>query len=549
MFDHLKRFGTRKSRIAPPDFVQESSTRTLVGQNERIENYTILRPLGRGGMAEVYLARGDASNDLVVLKRILPEYVTDEAIRDRFVDEANLLSRLSHPNIGRMFHLGASGDELFMAMEFLRGVDLKQLTEEVPTRTRLPLEAPDTQAKPNAIPLECALAIVVGIADGLHYAHEQKDELGVPLGVVHRDVSPHNIMLTFQGIPKLIDFGIASVSMKKSETYQGAVVGKLQYLSPEQCLSRPVDRRSDVFSLAIVLYELTTGVVLYAGASALEVMKKIVDDEAPRPSSFRYGYFPELERIVMKGLERNPADRYQSTRELKNDLLNFCYAHDVTINAATLANFMRDLYPEQSKIDSLSDDDWLNSSARAAEARRKPGKKSEPGLITATRDRIALEVRTDVTSLHRIKVPSRKKWFIGFGLGAAGAALVGLALTFAMSTGTNAENSAPASNPQLEAELRSADEHLANGRLVGPGESALSRLLAAKAIAPNDLGVTQRLAALADKFEELADDAYRAGSLPEAAAHLQAALNADPQREAARTKMLEIEETVKRQQR
>jgi serine/threonine protein kinase len=235
-------------------------------------------------MAELFHARRvgiEGFQQDVALKRIRPEFAHDRDFVAMFLDEARLAATLQHPNIAHVYDIGLDGGSYFFTMELLQGADLARLLRAA-ALDRVPLS------------LEHALTIVAGAAAGLHYAHERRDVDGRPLGIVHRDVTPQNIFVTRDGGVKLIDFGIAKAARRSTETREGALKGKVRYMSPEQCKSEELDRRSDVFSLSVVLWELTTGRQLYTGAKEYDLMRAIVDSDAPRPSTINPGYFPRL---------------------------------------------------------------------------------------------------------------------------------------------------------------------------------------------------------------------------------------------------------------
>jgi hypothetical protein len=188
---------------------------------------------------------------------------------------------------------------------------------------------------------------VQSVAAGLHYAHELKDAGGKPLGIVHRDVSPHNVMITFDGSVKLVDFGIATARISKNQALPGSIQGNLRYMSPEQCAGEQVDRRSDLFSLGVLLFELTTGTRLHRENDDGDIVRRIVDGPIPMPSSRRKDYPPELERIVMKALERERSLRYSTAQELQVDLESFGQAQGVLPSNVALAQFMREIFAER----------------------------------------------------------------------------------------------------------------------------------------------------------------------------------------------------------
>ena len=250
--------------------------------------------------------------------------------------EARLAATLHHPNIVQVYDVGEEDGTYFFTMEYVFGQDLRKIVRTV-------------QARGAWLSTELILQIIIGTAMGLHHAHEQEGSNGEPLGLVHRDVSPSNILVSHDGAVKLVDFGIARVSAMQSNTAQGVLKGKVPYMSPEQCRGEQLDRRSDIFSLGIMLWELTTRRRLFGGANDIVIAGKICSGEVPRPSSVVAGYPAELEAIVLKALAHDRDDRYATAQELQIDLE--AYAHDarMLLSSAKLSSFMSDLFADQIK--------------------------------------------------------------------------------------------------------------------------------------------------------------------------------------------------------
>jgi serine/threonine-protein kinase len=273
--------------------------------------YEVVGHLASGGMAEVLLGRVRGPHGFeraVVLKRILPHLARMSSFVDMFLDEARIIARIHHPNVVQVHELGKEGDELFMAMEYLAGESVSSLVRRLATRN----------AK-----LDHALAafIVAEACAGLHAAHELEDDDGKSLHIVHRDVSPQNIFITFDGAVKVIDFGIAKSADRVARTEAGQLKGKLDFMSPEQCKSEPIDRRTDVFALGIVLYELLTQRRLFKRPSPAGTIKAIVSDPIVPPSRVIATCPATLEKICMRALERDPNERYASALDLRRDLV------------------------------------------------------------------------------------------------------------------------------------------------------------------------------------------------------------------------------------
>ena len=284
-------------------------------------------------MAEIHLARAvgiEGFEKLVVLKRILPQYADNEEFVQMFLDEARLAATLHHSNVVQVFDIGCVDGQYFLAMEFLHGQDGRQLMKAVTSAGKL-------------LPLENALAIMVGVCAGLHYAHTRVVD-GKPLNLVHRDISPQNVFITYDGGVKLLDFGIARASSRLNETRGGTLKGKIAYMSPEQCAGLPLDQRSDVFAAAIILWEMTTGRRLFTGESDFEILRKIKEEDAPRPSTVGFAYPLALERIVLTGLKRNRDERYATAEEMQVELEAFVREQRLAVSPVMLSRFMREQF-------------------------------------------------------------------------------------------------------------------------------------------------------------------------------------------------------------
>lgn len=309
--------------------------------------YTLLRRMAVGGMAELYLAlmRGVAGFEkVVVLKRILPQMTQDPDFVEMLLTEARIAATLSHPNIAQTFDVGQHDGTYFIAMEHVHGDDIRGIVRQMKKRGH------------REFPLEHAIEIIIGVCKGLSYAHEKRDFDGSPLEIVHRDISPQNVVVGFSGDAKIVDFGIAKSHSKakltrSEDTETGKIKGKIAYMSPEQALGQDVDTRSDIFAAGILLYELTTGRRLFRASSDYETLKLICEQDAPRPSEVRAGYSPELERIVMKALARKKTERYQTAREMQVDLETFARRAQLEASSGTLSAFLHQLYAGEPQLE------------------------------------------------------------------------------------------------------------------------------------------------------------------------------------------------------
>jgi len=277
---------------------------------ERFGQYTLLERIAVGGMAEVWKARMrgvEGFQKTVAIKRILPHMTDNAEFVGMFIDEAKLAAQLTHPNIVHIYDLGKLGRDYYIAMEYVDGRDLRSLLNAA-RRKGMPL------------PLGLSLLIAARVASALDYAHRKRDFEDQELGLVHRDVSPQNVLLTNDGDVKLCDFGIAKAVSKASQTQMGALKGKLQYMSPEQAWGRPVDSRSDLFSLGAVLFEMVTGERLFTGDSEISVLESVRQGHTRRPSQVDPTVPREVDEIVARALGIDPKDRFQSAGEMKQRL-------------------------------------------------------------------------------------------------------------------------------------------------------------------------------------------------------------------------------------
>ncbi len=312
-------------------------------------HYAILAKLATGGMAELFLARTTSTGGVeryVVLKRVLPDKLADRDFVTMFLDEARLVAQLQHPNIAQVFDTGRLGESYFFSMEYVHGEDLGRLVASA-TDSGVPIS------------LDAALTFASGLCAGLHYAHEKVGTDGRPLHVVHRDVSPSNVLVSYDGAVKLVDFGIARAGSSPSTSKHG-LKGKIAYMSPEQCQGlATLDRRSDLFSVGSILYELTTGRPPFVGETEYGVLNQIVTRDAEPPSTWVPGYPPALEAIVMRALARDPERRVRTALELQTQLEDFAHDSRLRISPLVLARLMSGLFPARLE-------EWAHAKAQGA---------------------------------------------------------------------------------------------------------------------------------------------------------------------------------------
>jgi eukaryotic-like serine/threonine-protein kinase len=293
--------------------------------------YRLLKRLAMGGMAQIYLAREEGDPKLLVIKRILPHLAENEEFVQMFLDEARIAARLDHPNIVQIFDLGSQDDSFFIAMEYIHGEDLRRVWK-----------AAERGGQLVPVPLVCR--VLSEACAGLDHAHKQLDAQGKPLNIVHRDISPQNILLTFEGRAKVVDFGIAKAADQATETRSGVLKGKYSYMSPEQAAGQRVDRRSDIFALGVVLYELLTGVRLFKRANDIITLQAVSECDIAPPSQLNARVPRDLDAVVMKALTRDPAHRYSEALHFQRALEAWLDAQAQPSSPAHVAAYMKDLY-------------------------------------------------------------------------------------------------------------------------------------------------------------------------------------------------------------
>lgn len=308
---------------------------------QRVEygRYELLRKLAAGGMAEIFLARQWAEGGFfrdVVIKRLFPHMAEHKRTLEMFQYEARLLAHLSHPNIPQAFELAFVDGRWYMAMEFVDGHTVADLLR-------------GGARSGHWMPLACGIGIVLQMCEALHHAHERRDRAGIPLRIVHRDVTPHNVMVTRDGVAKVMDFGVAQTAARR-DTEAGAVKGTFSYMAPEQVRARPLDKRADVFALGVILYELTTGTRLYRGTD-VQVMTSIVEQDPPRPSARVEDYPLDLEEVVMAALERDRSRRLPSAAHLAMALEDFAVRHGLLVGPRALGRYFQTVFPYESTRD------------------------------------------------------------------------------------------------------------------------------------------------------------------------------------------------------
>ena len=303
----------------------------------RFGRYILLDRIAAGGMAEVHRAKAtgvESFQRLLAIKTMLPTLTESEDFVRMFVEEAKLASQLNHPNIIQIHELGRLDDVLFIAMELVSGRDVGHILRV-------------TRAIGQPIPVTFATYVVAKAAEGLDFAHHKTDPAGRALNLVHRDVSPQNILVSYDGEVKVGDFGIAKSDIRAVKTVGGVVKGKIPYMAPEQVTGKDLDRRTDIFALGTVFYELLTGQQLFRGASQFDLMAVVRDAQVP-PVSFRYPHVPEtMEAVLRRALARDPADRYQTADELAQALNTFLIDGGTLYGSRHAALYMDQLFHDE----------------------------------------------------------------------------------------------------------------------------------------------------------------------------------------------------------
>jgi eukaryotic-like serine/threonine-protein kinase len=296
-------------------------------------SYEVLSKLAEGGMAELFLARwsgGAGARRHVVLKRISKSRATDTQYVQMFLNEARLAAQLRHPNIAQVFDIGRLGASYFFTMEYVHGVTVQQLLQTVVDRG-------------IKVPIGAVLAVVAGTAAGLQHAHEQRGANGQSLGIVHRDISPSNLIVSYEGHLKVVDFGVAK-AMGRPETQAGEIKGKVGYLSPEQCRMQKIDRRSDLYSLGVVMWEMLTLLRLWQRDTAFGTLAAIATEVPPSVSTMRFDIPPEVDALVRRLLTLDPDDRFQSALEVVDAVEIVAQQTKTSTTPAQLSRLLRELF-------------------------------------------------------------------------------------------------------------------------------------------------------------------------------------------------------------
>ena len=297
----------------------------------------LLDRISVGGMAEVFKAKSygvEGFEKIIAIKRILPTMGEDRDFIKMFIDEAKIAGQLAHANICQIFELGRIDGSHFIAMEYIWGKDLLQIQNRIRKLKKL-----------MSIPMACFT--IAKVLEGLDYAHRKRDPLGRPLEIVHRDCSPQNVLVSYEGEVKVIDFGIAKATSRNSRTMAGVLKGKFGYMSPEQVRGLPLDRRSDIFALGTMLYECLTGERLFQGETDFSTLEKVRNVDVQPPRALNPNIPEQVERIILKALAKDVDDRYQWCSEMLADLQQFLMGQDVVFTPKSLSGWLKEIFAQE----------------------------------------------------------------------------------------------------------------------------------------------------------------------------------------------------------
>ena len=330
--------------------------------------YLLLERISVGGMAEVFKAKAfgvEGFEKIIAIKKILPSMAEDADFIQMFIDEAKICGQLNHANICQIFELGRIDDSHFIAMEYIWGKDLLQIQNRF-RRSR------------KQMTVQMAAFIASKMCEGLDYAHRKKDATGKPLNIIHRDVSPQNVIVSYEGEVKVIDFGIAKAASRSSKTQAGVLKGKFGYMSPEQVGGKQLDQRADIFAIGTILYELLTSERLFLGDTDFATLEKVRNVAVPPPSKVNTTVPAELDRIIMKALAKETGDRYQWASEMHEDLQDFLAQTEPVYNAKALSGWMRDQFSVEMRKEAAVLDEQRKIGKEAMAAGPGTGKSTAP---------------------------------------------------------------------------------------------------------------------------------------------------------------------------
>jgi TonB family protein len=431
--------------MAPAPVVNEEKEEEEEEPTDGIKygQYVLLDRIATGGMAEVWKARMrgvEGFQKIVAIKKILPHLSDNQDFIEMFIDEAKLAAQLNHNNIIHIYDLGKTQGTYFIAMEYVEGHDLKTILKRGVDRDQ-------------PLGVELSLFIASKVAAALDYAHRRRDFEDKDMSLVHRDVSPQNVLISQEGDIKLCDFGIAKAASKASHTQAGALKGKLQYMSPEQAWGKPIDRRSDIFALATVLFELLSGRKLFTGDNEISILEQVREARVVRPSELNDEVTPEIDAVVLKALNKEPSARYQTAGEMARDIDSILYNMKPTPTSADLAIYMHRI--------------WIEDAPRAAPAAAQtvvdepvPAPVSAPPPSPPAAAPVRAASATRITASGAVamppwEAPRKKKSAALFAIAAVVVVAIGIG-GFVMLRGRGGSTTAPAGAPKVQAPVAAA---------------------------------------------------------------------------------------------
>jgi eukaryotic-like serine/threonine-protein kinase len=392
-------------------------------QPQRLGRYALYDRIASGGMATVYfgqLVGTGGFSRIVAVKRLHPHLAEEKEFASMLLDEAYLAGRIRHPNVVQTLDIVSADKELFVVMDYVHGETLGRLMKTATTEGK-------------AIPIDVAVAILVGVLNGLHAAHETTNEQGEPLRIVHRDVSPQNVVVGVDGIPRLLDFGVAKAQYRLHTTQDGQIKGKLAYMAVEQLTNQTIDRRADIYGAGVILWELLSGRRLFAGETESSTMHIILSGNHPRPSTIVPAVPAALDAITMKALSRNPANRYETARQMALALEQATQVATSTTVGEWVATLGEPQLAERAKIMREIDarhgargDDKASQDALAEDVAFEPSMVRRHGSMAETLPFVP------VTPLAQ-----KKKPLLYVAAGAAGVLLIAVTLVARMSADKN----------------------------------------------------------------------------------------------------------------
>jgi eukaryotic-like serine/threonine-protein kinase len=370
------------------------------------QRYRVIERLESGGMAEVFRAESEGLQGFrkqVAIKRVLPHLSSKKKFISMFLDEARLSAQLSHSNCVQVFDIGVGDSAFFIVMEFVDGANLKAIIEHIKKHGR-------------DFPVEAAVYIALEICKGLAYAHELTDPNGIPLYIVHRDMSPPNVLITKHGEIKIVDFGLAKANSQLEKSEPGIIKGKFSYLSPEAAMGQDVDARTDVFAVGIILWELLSGHRLFLGDTDFQTVKKVQAAHVPGVSQINKKVPQDLERIIARALARDPAQRYPTARSLGMDLSKFMFRYAVPVSTFDIEqlvngamNERRRYRPQQASIiDKLIEEALFEFTSLTDDKAAEGGQTIAPAAplvggyigVASWIDEISVSQKRDPATLH-----------------------------------------------------------------------------------------------------------------------------------------------------